>query len=117
VRAQTRVADRITLMVVANAILVVAYLLGLSVVLALSGLLRFIVAFNFGYGSLVWAYASESFPARLRTHGGSAMLSSDLFANLIVGVVFLGALGTLSGSSTFANFLCCPSLRSSFVHT
>src|SRR5215211_5867516 len=33
-------------MAIANAILVVAYLLGLSVVLALTGLLRFIVAFN-----------------------------------------------------------------------
>jgi SP family arabinose:H+ symporter-like MFS transporter len=26
-------------------------------------------AIHFGYGSLVWVYASESFPARLRTQG------------------------------------------------
>src|SRR5829696_5463992 len=82
----------ITCMGIANAILVVAYLLGPSVPLALAGMLLFIVAFNFGYGSLVWAYASESFPARLRTQGGSAMLTSDLAANIVVGIVFLSAL-------------------------
>ena len=95
----------ITCMGIANAILVVAYLLGPSVPLALAGLLLFIVAFNFGYGSLVWAYASESFPARLRTQGGSAMLTSDVFANFIIGIVFLNALGALGGSLTFGIFL------------
>jgi SP family galactose:H+ symporter-like MFS transporter len=91
-------------MVVANAILVIAYLMGPSVVLALAGILLFIVGFNFGYGALVWVYASESFPARLRTQGGSAMLTSDLLANFIVGVVFLSALGALGGSWTFGIF-------------
>jgi hypothetical protein len=66
------------------------------------GILPFVVGFNFGYGSLVWVYVSESFPARLRTQGGSATLTSDLFANFIVGVVFLNALG---GSLTFGTFL------------
>src|SRR5215210_5760279 len=42
-------------------------------VLAFIGILLFIVGFNFGYGSLVLIYASESFPARLRTQGGSAI--------------------------------------------
>src|ERR671920_752179 len=54
-------------MVVANAILIVAFALGPSAILAFIGILLFIVGFNFGYGSLVWVYASESFPARLRT--------------------------------------------------
>jgi MFS family permease len=91
-------------MVAANAMLVVAYLMGPSIVLALVGILLFIVGFNFGYGALVWVYASESFPARLRTQGGSAMLTSDLLANFIVGVVFLSALGALGGALTFGIF-------------
>ncbi len=90
---------------VANAVLILAFALGPSPVLAFIGILLFIVGFNFGYGSLVWIYASESFPARLRTQGGSAMLTSDLFANFIVGVVFLNALGALGGTWTFGIFL------------
>jgi hypothetical protein len=31
------------------------------------GIFVFTAGFNFGFGSLVWVYASESFPARLRT--------------------------------------------------
>jgi MFS family permease len=106
----------ITGMGIANAILVVAYLLGPSVPLAIAGMLLFIVAFNFGYGYLVWAYASESFPARLRTQGGSAMLSSDLLANIIVGVVFLSALGYLGGSLTFGIFLVLSIVAFFFVY-
>ena len=92
------------LMVVANAELVLSYALGTSPVLTFVGILLFVVGFNFGYGSLVWVYASESFPVRLRTQGGSAMLTSDLFANFLVGVVFLNALGALGGSLTFGIF-------------
>jgi sugar porter (SP) family MFS transporter len=92
-------------MAVANALLIVAFAMGPSPVLAFIGILLFIVGFNFGYGSLVWIYASESFPARLRTQGGSAMLTSDLLANFIVGVLFLSALGALGGSLTFGIFL------------
>jgi MFS transporter, SP family, galactose:H+ symporter len=92
------------IMIVANAVLAVAFALGPSAVLAFVGILLFIVGFNFGYGSLVWVYASESFPARLRTQGGSAMLTSDLLANFIVGVVFLSALGSLGGPLTFGIF-------------
>src|SRR5215217_6941440 len=77
----------------ANAILVLAYALNSPATFTLLGILLFTVGFNFGYGSLVWVYASESFPVRLRTQGGSAMLTADLFANFIVGVVFLNALG------------------------
>ncbi len=91
-------------MVVANAILIFAFAMGPSAILAFVGILLFIVGFNFGYGSLVWVYASESFPARLRTQGGSAMLTSDLTANFIVGVIFLSALGALGGPLTFGIF-------------
>jgi SP family galactose:H+ symporter-like MFS transporter len=91
-------------MAAANALLIVAFTLGPSPILAFLGILLFIIGFNFGYGSLVWVYASESFPTRLRTQGGSAMLTSDLLANFIVGVVFLSALGALGGSLTFGIF-------------
>src|SRR5918997_4656834 len=87
----------VSTMAVANAVLIFAFALGPSPVLAFIGILLFILGFNFGYGSLVWIYASESFPARLRTQGGSAMLTSDVFANFIIGIVFLNALGALGG--------------------
>jgi SP family galactose:H+ symporter-like MFS transporter len=103
-------------MAVANAVLILAFALGPSPVLAFIGILLFIVGFNFGYGSLVWIYASESFPARLRTQGGSAMLTSDLFANFIVGVVFLNALGALGGSLTFGIFLVLAVLSLIFIY-
>jgi hypothetical protein len=82
----------------------------------LLGILLFTVGFNFGYGSLVWVYASESFPMRLRTQGGSAMLTADLFANSIVGVVFLSALGSLGGSVTFGIFLALALVSFAFVY-
>jgi SP family galactose:H+ symporter-like MFS transporter len=103
-------------MAVANAILVVAFALGPSAILAFVGILLFIMGFNFGYGALVWVYASESFPARLRTQGGSAMLTSDLLANFIVGVVFLSALGTLGGSLTFGIFFVLAIVSFVFIY-
>jgi MFS transporter, SP family, galactose:H+ symporter len=100
-------------MAFANLLLVFTYGLGLSAAFNLAGILLFTVGFNFGYGSLVWVYASESFPARLRTQGGSAMLTADLFANFIVGVVFLSALG---GSLTFGIFLLLSLVAIAFVY-
>jgi sugar porter (SP) family MFS transporter len=104
-------------MALANLLLVFAYASGLSATFTLIGILLFTVGFNFGYGSLVWVYASESFPARLRTQGGSAMLTADLFANFIVGVVFLNALGALGGSVTFGIFLLLSLVAIAFVYT
>jgi MFS transporter, SP family, galactose:H+ symporter len=103
-------------MAFANLHLVFAYGLGLSAAFTLIGILLFTIGFSFGYGSLVWVYASESFPARLRTQGGSAMLTADLFANFIVGVVFLSALGTLGGSLTFGIFLLMSVFAIAFVY-
>ena len=106
----------ITTMGIASAILAVAFATGPSPVLAIAGILIFTMAFNFGYGSMVWTYASESFPARLRTQGGSAMLTSDLFANIVVGIVFLNALGALGGSWTFAIFAVLSAVAFAFVY-
>lgn len=65
------------------------------------GILFFTAAFNFGFGSMVWVYASESFPAQLRAFGSSAMLTADLVANVIVASFFLSALTSLGGVITF----------------
>ena len=106
----------IATMAFANGLLIFAYALGLSAAFTLAGILLFTIGFSFGYGSLVWVYASESFPARLRTQGGSAMLTSDLLANFIVGVVFLNALGALGGAFTFGIFLVLSLFAIGFVY-
>jgi len=103
-------------MAVANTVLVFAYALEAPAVMTFLGILLFTVGFSFGYGSLVWVYATESFPVRLRTQGGSAMLTSDLFANFIVGVVFLNALGALGGAFTFGIFLALSVFAIGFVY-
>src|SRR4051795_2131559 len=79
------------------------------------GVFVFTAGFNFGFGSLVWVYASESFPARLRTTGASAMLTADLVANLIIGLYFLSALESLGGTATFAMFAALAALSFAFV--
>ena len=79
------------------------------------GIFVFTAGFNFGFGSLVWVYASESFPARLRTTGASAMLTADLVANLIIGLYFLSALESLGGTATFAMFAALAVISFAFV--
>jgi SP family arabinose:H+ symporter-like MFS transporter len=79
------------------------------------GIFVFTAGFNFGFGSLVRVYASESFPARLRTTGASAMLAADLVANLIIGLYFLSALDALGGTATFAMFAGLAALAFVFV--
>jgi sugar porter (SP) family MFS transporter len=78
---------------------------GASSVLGFVGILFFTAGFNFGFGALVWVYASESFPARLRTTGASAMLTADLVANLLIARFFLSVFDSLGGTGTFALFL------------
>lgn len=68
------------------------------------GVLLFTVGYTFGFGALVWVYAGESLPARMRSMGSSAMLTSDLVANAIVVGVFLTMLTSLGGAATFAVF-------------
>ena len=88
---------------------------GLTGWLGFLGIFLFTAGFNFGFGSLVWVYASESFPARLRTTGASAMLTADLVANLIIGLYFLSALESLGGVATFAMFAALAALSFGFV--
>lgn len=71
----------------------------------LLGLAVFAVGFNAGFGALIWVFAAEGFPDRLRGPGASAMLLSNLVANLIIAQFFLSALSSLGGTLTFALLL------------
>lgn len=113
-RIVDRVGRRVVLligivaMMVANALLIAVFAAGLgggSSVLAFLGILLFTCGFDFGLGAMVWVYASESFPARLRTAGASAMLTADLVANLLIAQFFLSVLGGVGGVWTFTIFL------------
>jgi SP family galactose:H+ symporter-like MFS transporter len=99
----------IGMMIAANAVLIGVFSFGSDFGGALTavgflGVVLFTVGFTFGFGALVWVYAGESFPARLRSMGSSAMLTSDLVANSIVAAVFLTMLHSLGGAGTFAVF-------------
>jgi MFS family permease len=77
---------------------------GSGLVLGFGGILLFIVGFNFGFGSLVWVYAGESFPSRLRSLGSSVMLTSTLTGNALIAGFFLTMLQLLGGAGVFAVF-------------
>ncbi len=83
--------------------------------LGFAGVFVFTAGFNFGFGSLVWVYASESFPSRLRSIGASAMLTANLTANLIIALYFLSALESLGGTWTFALFAALAAISFVFV--
>jgi MFS family permease len=111
----------ITAMVAANALLIAVFAVGPKFGDALAavkfgGVLLFTVGYTFGFGSLVWVYAGESLPARLRSMGSSAMLTSDLVANAIVAGVFLTMLTSLGGAATFAVFGVLALLSLAFVY-
>jgi sugar porter (SP) family MFS transporter len=99
----------IGMMIIANAVLIGVFAFGVDfggalTVVGFFGVLLFTVGFTFGFGALVWVYAGESFPARLRSMGSSAMLTSDLVANAIIAAFFLSMLNSVGGAGTFAIF-------------
>jgi MFS family permease len=106
-------------MVGATLLLVVVFasgeLTGTTGWLGFLGVFVFTAGFNFGFGSLVWVYASESFPSRLRSIGASAMLTANLTANLIIALYFLSALESLGGTGTFAMFAGLAAIAFVFV--
>jgi len=123
-RIVDRVGRRIVLlsgiaaMIIANALLIAVFAAGLgggSSVLAFLGVLLFTCGFDFGFGALVWVYASESFPARLRTTGASAMLTADLVGNLLIAQFFLSVLGAMGGVWTFTLFLALAAVSFGYV--
>nr|WP_222131865.1 sugar porter family MFS transporter [Pseudonocardia sp. C8] len=106
----------IGIMVVANLLLVVVFATGGGSVLGFLGLVLFTVGFTFGFGSLVWVYAGEAFPSRLRSLGASTMLTADLVANAVVAAFFLTMLTELGGAGTFVVFGVLALLALVFVH-
>jgi sugar porter (SP) family MFS transporter len=107
-------------MIAANILMVILFAAGslnggLSSVLGFVGILFFTAGFNFGFGALVWVYASESFPAPLRTAGASAMLTADLLANLLISRFFLTVFQDLGGTGTFGLFLALAVISFVFI--
>lgn len=98
----------ITMMIVADLILVGVFgsggLGGASLVFGFTAIVLFIVGFDFGFGTMAWVFAGESFPSRLRSLGSSAMLTSSLAANAVIAAGFLTMLNDLGGAGTFAVF-------------
>src|SRR5690606_6317665 len=111
----------IGIMVTANILLITVFSVGsefggILTVLGFLGLLLFTVGFTFGFGALVWVYAGESFPARMRSLGASAMLTANLLANVAVAAIFLTLLTRLGGAGTFAIFGVLALIAFVFVH-
>lgn len=92
----------IAMMIAADLVLIGVFAANAGPMFGLAGVLMFISGFNLGFGALVWVYAGESFPARLRSLGSSAMLTTNHVANAVVAGVFLTALQSLGGATTFA---------------
>jgi SP family galactose:H+ symporter-like MFS transporter len=94
----------IAMMVIADTLLIAVFANGFGPMFGVVGVLVFIVGFNFGFGSLVWVYAGEAFPTRLRSIGSSTMLTFTLTANAVIAAGFLTMLHSLGGAGTFAVF-------------
>jgi len=112
----------ITIMIVSQLVMVAAFIghdggafSTTQTVLGFVGLAGINIGFVFGFGALVWVYSSESFPARLRGYGSSAMLGSDLLANIIVVQFFLTVLTSLGGAWSFGIFAILAMLAWVFV--
>ncbi len=86
-----------------------------EIILGFAGLALVNIGFVFGFGSLVWVYASEAFPGRLRAYGTSAMLTSDLVANLIVASFTLSAIQAFGQQWVFIAFAVLAVLAFGFV--
>ncbi|MCV7145769.1 sugar porter family MFS transporter [Mycobacterium riyadhense] len=98
----------IALMIVADAVLIFVFARdfghGVALLFGFGGVLLFIIGFGFGFGALVWVYAAESFPLRLRSMGSSVMLTANLTANALIAGFFLTMLHFLGGAGVFALF-------------
>src|SRR5262249_14325257 len=88
-------------MIAADLVVISAFATHSGGILGFIGVLLFTIGFTFGFGALVWVYAGESFPSRLRSMGSSAMLTANLVANTVVAGVFLTMLHSLGGAGTF----------------
>ncbi|WP_309131937.1 sugar porter family MFS transporter [Brevibacterium sp.] len=101
----------IGIMIVSTIVLVLVFSLGgeagstqWGTIVGVIGIIAFTMGYTFGFGSLVWVYAGETFPAKYRALGASLMLTSDLVANAIVAQFFPDLLDLIGGAGVFAVF-------------
>lgn len=108
-------------MIIADALLLGVYadghFAGAVAALAFTGFMLFHMGYSFGFGSLGWVYASETFPARLRASGAAAQLTMNNLANLIVALFYLSAVQTLGGVGTWALLGVLAIIAFAFVFT
>jgi sugar porter (SP) family MFS transporter len=83
--------------------------------IAITGFTLFQMGFGLGFGALIWVYAAESFPGRLRATGASVTLTADLAISLVLAQYFLPVLNALGGMTTFMLFLAVSVLALLFV--
>ncbi|MEU5836592.1 sugar porter family MFS transporter [Streptomyces diacarni] len=88
---------------------------GAGIWIGFGALALFTAAFNFGFGSLIWVYASEAFPARLRSLGASVMLTANLAANFLVAQFFPSVLEELGATWAFGGFAVLVLLALAFM--
>ncbi|MCL2581052.1 MAG: sugar porter family MFS transporter [Streptosporangiales bacterium] len=109
----------IAAMVIADVLLLGVYadghFVGIVAALAFTGFMLFHMGYSFGFGSLGWVYASETFPARLRASGAAAQLTMNNLANLIVALFYLSAVQTLGGVGTWTLLLVLAVIAFVFV--
>lgn len=84
--------------------------------LGFAGLALINVGFVFGFGALVWVYSSESFPARLRAYGAGAMMTADIFGNILIVQFFLTVMNDIGGATSFGIFGVLAVFALFFVH-
>lgn len=94
----------IGMMIAADVLLIAVFATHSAAMFGFIGVLLFIMGFDFGFGALVWVYAGESFPSRLRSMGSSAMLTTNLLANSLVTGFSLTMLHSFGGAGTFGVF-------------
>lgn len=103
------------LMALGHALMVVVFAADSPGVVGFAGLVVFVVGFNSGFGALVWVFAVEGYPDRLRGAGASAMLLTNLTTNLVVAQFFLDLLNAVGGAGTYLLLLGVTALAWLFV--
>ncbi|MFZ1362540.1 MAG: sugar porter family MFS transporter [Candidatus Nanopelagicales bacterium] len=86
-----------------------------QIILGFAGLALVNIGFVFGFGSLVWVYAAEAFPGRLRAFGTSFLLTADLVANWIVARYTLTGIEDYGQAAVFLVFAVLAVLALIFV--
>jgi sugar porter (SP) family MFS transporter len=109
------IGTMLAMLVVLTAVFGAGLLTGSGTWIGFTAILLFTAAFNFGFGSLIWVYAGEAFPARLRSLGASVMLTADLVANFLVAQFFPSLLQQAGAGRTFGGFAVLALLALAFM--